>query len=704
MAKPPFTDILKFGFLCAAFCRPIKANIITSGEEILENTVKIRLRLFFGSVITIFLVAGFLIVLNVNEPYEYTRVPFQVLLILTLIACIAMAFFYVKGPVFDISGRLESTNINAMLLTVLIIIQISFLFEIISVRNQIMNHKIYNDIQHDIAVLEKSEPKDLNDAMRQLCADSIKKIYISTEYGTVLYSSDKTDIGRNLENTEYVYSFHMPNRICFYVDKGFIYDQLKSITLNLLTVLVTSIFLSVEIILFMLRLISKGIDRKAAENEGKSKGKKSASLYVDDEDKSSLTAFENSDVPTSLYYIRQIAFMFYFTSRLSSAFIPIMAKSLPNPFKFVSSEAAAGIPQSAEILFTCAAIFITTVILEKKGWKLPFLAGLGMVAAGTFLSGLAFNLPLFILSRAIVGLGYGVCWMTLRNLSLFGKNDTEQLLGFALLNAGIYAGMNCGASFGAILADVFGYKIVFIISACFTILISFFVIRLENAYLPKQNVKIEVSEDSRKAKPKGVISAILFVVLMIAPASIAASFVTYYLPMFFEHIGKNVTDVGRVQMVYGLFVVFAGPSLSLLISKSEGKTLKRANYFYNLLIALSIVMPAFGAGILFPFIGSSLLGTADSFGFGVQNNYFLGLPAVKKLGPAKSLSILSFLKKMLEMTGPFVFAYAISLGYRKGLIILSAIFASMTIIYAIYVFIDDWHGKNLFNDMQPEES
>ena len=654
-----------------------------SGDKILENTVKIRLRLFFGSVIIIFLVAGFLIVLNVKEPFEYTRVPFEVLLILTLIACIGMALFYIKGPVFDISGKLESTNINAMLLTVLIIIQIAFLSEIISVRNQIMNHDIYEDIQHDIAVIEKADPKDYNEALRQLCADSIKKIFISTEYGTVLYSSDKSDIGKNLGNTRYVYNFHRPDRICFYVDKSFIYEQLKTITLNLLTVLVTSIFLSVEAILFMLRLISKSIEKKM--HKGSISESVSTSSYID-ESNSSLTAFGNSDVPSSLFYIRQIAFLFYFSSRLSSSFIPILANSLPNPFGKVSSEAAAGMPQSAETLFTCAAIFITAIILEKKGWKLPFMAGIGMVAAGTFLSGFSFNLPIYILSRAVVGLGYGFCWMTLRNLSLFGKNSKEQLLGFALLDAGIYAGINCGTSFGAILADVFGYKVVFIISACLTALISIFILRLENAHLQRQNNNSAGYADNRKLLPRDMVAAILFVIFMIAPTSIAASFISYYLPMYFERIGKSITDVGRAQMVYGLFVVFAGPSITMLISKSGGKILKRANYVYNLLISLAIAMPAFGTGLLFPFIGSSVLGTADSFGFGVQNSYFLGLPAVKKLGPSKSLSVLSFIKKMFEMTGPLIFASAITLGYQQGILVLTFVFATMVVLYAIFAF------------------
>ena len=61
-------------------------------------------------------------------------------------ACVALAVFFAKGPVLDARGRLESVNINAMLLVVLVIIQVSFFFEIISVRNQILNYQLYQDI------------------------------------------------------------------------------------------------------------------------------------------------------------------------------------------------------------------------------------------------------------------------------------------------------------------------------------------------------------------------------------------------------------------------------------------------------------------------------------------------------------------------------------------------------------------------------
>ena len=129
--------------------------------------------------------------------------------------------------------------------------------------------------------------------------------------------------------------------------------------------------------------------------------------------------------------------------------------------------------------------------------------------------------------------------MTLRNLSLFGKNDKEQLLGFALLNAGIYAGMNCGAALGAILADIFGFKTVFILSAVLTLLTSAFIIGMENDHLPKTEIKENGQREAEEENKSGILTTVLFVVLMIAPASIAVSYTSYFLPLYFDDRQKR---------------------------------------------------------------------------------------------------------------------------------------------------------------------
>ena len=640
-------------------------------ETVNENKLRTRLYLFLGSVFAIVVVSAFLVILNINEPAEYTEIPLQVLLILTVMACIALAVFFAKGPVFSIEGTIKRSNINSMLVTVLMIIQVSFFFEILSVRNQILNHQKYIDIRTVIGIVENTNAENLNSTLSELCRNEIAEISIADENGVVLYSSDPAKPSSKTADSDYSYPFGKSSKIRFFLKPNYVRNLMQGIVLNLLTVLVTSIFFSVEMVLLMIRLILRKTETADQNNE---------------------------PMPAPLYYIRQIAFIFYFVSRLSSAFIPLVTKSLHNYFPWMSDTTAAGLPQSAETLLTCAAIFLTTPFLEKKGWKLPFIAGLFMVAAGTFLSAFSANLVMFVLTRAVVGLGYGFCWMTLRNLSLLGRDNRETILGFALLNTGIYAGINCGSSLGAILADIFGYRAVFVISAVLTVCTSVFIIRMENAFLPKKKPAETPVLNGAAAKQRGLLTgnltAILFILLMIAPASIAASYRSYYLPLYFTQTGGSITDVGRAQLLYGLVIVYAGPFLSGVISFFSKKALKNVNLIYNFMIALSLFLPGIGAGLLFPFLGAALMGTADSFGFGVQNKYFLDMPSVKRMGAAMSLSVLSFVKKMLEMIGPMVFAFAVSAGFQQGIRYMSITFAVMAVLFMLFSSIAQTKEEN----------
>lgn len=533
---------------------------------------RIRWSLFIGSSLTIALTMCFLWILNSSDSRQLQHMLGLCIMILGGSAIISLFFFFWKGPVFHIRGHIESGNIMAMLIAVLVIIQLAFAFAAYFQKEQYLRFELYN--QH--------------------------------------------------------------------LEESVIRGELMNTSVELLTTLVISVFFSVEMVWLMIKLTT---ERKQ----------------------------ERTLQPTALSYVRQIAFLFYFASRLSAAFIPIMAKNFGETVFGMSTNAAAALPQSTETLLTCAAILITTEILTRKGWKLPFGIGLLLVASGTFLSAVSPTLIVFIGARAVVGLGYGFCWMTLRNLALFGKNDSEQAWGFSMLNAGLYAGMNCGSSLGAILAEKFGYQNVFFIAAALTLLCSGVIIRMENAVLPRREEVLPEEKEHVSFSVWEKLQVISFSVFMIAPSCIVASYLGYFLPLYFESMGRGVADVGRAQLLYGVVIVYIGPRLSRMIIERD-KNLLISNYVYNLLFSAGLLIVGGFGGMTMAIIAVLCLAVADSFGFSVQNNYFLALPPVKNMGGSKSLSYLSLLKKITEMLGPTMFALVITLGFERGVQLLGGVF------------------------------
>lgn len=642
------------------------------------NNGRIRLSLLAGSVAVIFVDLFFLWILNLNEAEKIQQMLELCILILGGTAIAAVALFFIKGPVLNGYGQVETGNIMAMMVSVLVVIQLAFSFAAYSQQDQELRYEMYSSMRQVIAQLEnckdRSELKTVLDGA-VADSDSSEVVEIIDSEGTVYVSSDErvsseemrsgdtktadseapdagnlTSASRQENLSRYEFPFLNDSRIVFRIDGTYRNRRIFDIWLNLLTTLAISVFFSVEMVWGMIGVVNR---------------------------RNSITETK----PAALYFVRQTAFLFYFASRMSAAFIPIMAKGLDSSFFGAGSNVAAGIPQSAETLLTCVAIFAATELLTRKGWKLPFAAGLGLVAFGTLLSAAAQELTVFIAARAIVGLGYGFCWMTLRNLALFGQDDKEKTWGFSMLNAGLYAGMNCGSALGSILAERFGYRNVFLIAAGLTVLCSLFIMWMENDVLPAGGQsKEKESGDANSLRIMEKLQVLSFSVFMIAPSCIVGAYLSYYLPLYYESIGRNVSDVGRAQLLYGLVIVYVGPYLSAKIIDKSGNLIW-ANLAYNITFAVGLIVAGALGRIAASLLAVLCLAVADSFGFGVQNNYFLALPAVASMNAGKSLSFLSFLKKITEMLGPIVYSMVILLGFERGLMLLGMLFLAAVFCY-----------------------
>ncbi len=613
---------------------------------------KTRLSLLIGSTAVIMIVLLFLWVLNMNESDSIQQMLHLCIFLLGGAAIITVAVFFLKGPALNVDGKVETGNILAMMVSVLVVILLAFSFASYSQKDQQLRYEMYGDMRQMISRLETANSSEYADILNETVenSDSCDGAYILDANGRVYASSGAMLLAGREGMEEYEFPFINDSRVVFWVNESYRTQQIFAIWLELLTTLVISVFFSVEMVWGMIGLVT----RKSSGSDGR---------------------------PAALSFVRQTAFLFYFASRLSAAFIPIMAKALNTSLFGMDANMAAGLPQSAETLLTCVAIFAATELLTRKGWKLPFMAGLGLVALGTLLSAFSPNLLVFIAARAVVGLGYGFCWMTLRNLALFGQNEKEKTWGFSMLNAGLYAGMNCGSALGSILAERFGYRNVFLMATVLTILCSLFIIRMENAVLPKSEQAKEKKERS-PLKMRDRLQVVSFAIFMIAPSCIVGSYTSYYLPLYYDSIGRGVSDVGRAQLIYGLLIVYVGPWLSAkIIDKSEN--LVWANIAYNVIFSVGLLTAGLMGGVIASLAAVVLLGIADSFGFGVQNNYFLALPAVANMNSGKSLSYLSFLKKITEMLGPTVYSMAILLGYERGLVAMGGLFIAAIVLYVV---------------------
>ncbi|WP_028324942.1 MFS transporter [Desulfatirhabdium butyrativorans] len=605
----------------------------------------------------------FLWITNKGQPADMQGVLDNTLLILSAFAVIVLMFFIFFGDFFHDDGTMQKNQIILILTTVICIIQATLAFAVYSMKQLEFENESLNKAKAIFATIKQDLSKpDFRLATIQK-TDEISSIYITDDQKRVIMAQNASLIGRVVEvDPLRSYRFPLGNRVVVMdISAEYQRKMVTNILLDLLTVLVASIILTVELILFMIRSVEDRFD----------------------------STTRNADQKAAMMtgYVRHIAFFFFFVSRMASTFIALIAKNLGGSFWGIKDNVLAGVPQSAEFLLTCVAIFATSTIIERKGWKTSFTGGLLIVAGGTLLSAFSAHILMFIVSRAVVGLGYGFCWMTLRNFALFTNSDMEKINCFSMLNAGIYAGIICGAVTGAVLADILGYRLVLVVSAVLTASCVLSIKRFQNLSYSQSSVDGTTSTTGQgdmggrcnQFRKAGFLHVLVFTILMIVPSCIMGSYLSYYIPIFFNGLGKLTSDIGRTQLVYGLVIVYIGPHLIRLIHRHPN--LFNWNIGYNILFSLALTGFGLWGGFIQAMLVVFLLGIADSFGFAVQNNYFLNFEYARLTGESHALSLISLIKKLAEMLGPIAFGLTFLSSGFNGITVMGFVFLGATILY-----------------------
>jgi len=629
----------------------------------MEKSRLVRFLLFLASTGIVAVALTFLWFLNLNQAPQLRQIFTFYLVLLSLFSALSLGIFFARGAIFDVDGRLEYVLVITVIMSVLVLAQAAFGFAGYAYRQTQYSFGVFDKARLVFAQVDWNAPAA--DVDRQLASlpEEFDGVYVFPEKeqaGTAgwkpssepSYAYHPRSEG-NLETYRSRELFIFPlsgKSVVIRLSRNFHRRSLERILLDLSTLIAMGIFFGLELSLLVTRFIQRNLVRR-----------------------------EEALAPGSFAYIRQIAFFFFFAFRMASSFLPVLAASLSGA---AVGRVASSVPQSVEALLTCAAIFITSEIILRRGWKPPFLAGLFVAAGGTLLSSLAGNLAVFILARGITGLGYGFCWMTLRNLCLLGQDEEEQNHGFALLNAGIYAGKNCGSVLGSILADNIGDRTVLLLSACGLAICAFALMSFPNEKFGRPAPTSGAFPRPTREEYGGLLRFLLF---LIVPACIVTAYTEYFLPVYAAAVGRGATDAGRGLLIYGVIIVYAAPGMSRFVRRRLGSGLG-INLCYNGLLALALILTGLDGSFSTILGAIAIIALADGFGFGAQNTGFLALPAMSRLPASRSLSWLSFFKKMAAMPGPIIFALAMNFPNRIGIL-------SMGLLFLLMVFLAGFKGK-----------
>ncbi|OEF97130.1 MFS transporter [Desulfuribacillus alkaliarsenatis] len=431
------------------------------------------------------------------------------------------------------------------------------------------------------------------------------------------------------------------------ISGSYIKQQLNRILLDMGTVTVISVFFMVEMTLLVIVLLAREkIKDKAVTTE------------------------------ISHGMSRSLAFFINFSAFLPFTFIPIYMRHIYEPIAGLPKDVTLGLPLSAEMLGGMLAIILSSWLISRNGWRSVFYLGVLFLIIGNFLSANSTSAIIFIISRAIAGLGLGYILMTTRSLVVSMPNTNSAIAAYA---AGAIAGLNCGLVIGGMLADRIGYEMVFTIAALAAAIPFVFVQLFMRSFEIKQQ---DPATESVFKKMRDFVTdkkAVLFLACLFIPFFIGGAFLDYYFPLFASANELSQSDISRGFLLNGLMIIYLGPLLTRYVNNKFGNVNGIIASMVIVLIALTVYV--LWGTIAAAFVTVALLGIAESFGLSMKTTYFLQSKGIRDMQINQSVAWFSFMVNTSRMAGPIIFGAAVSIGMRTGIGIIAITMLALILVF-----------------------
>jgi predicted MFS family arabinose efflux permease len=177
-------------------------------------------------------------------------------------------------------------------------------------------------------------------------------------------------------------------------------------------------------------------------------------------------------------------------------------------------------------------------------------------------------------------------------------------------------------------------------------------------------------------------SILSFFALIMIPAFLCYMYLEYFFPLYAERNGLTTSVVGIVFSLYGLFIVYFGPSMSTLTEKMFG--VKRATSLASILTGVSLLAFALTGSLMGAILAVFILAVSDSFGESVYTTYFLALKESQQIGKSIAAGYLEFSSQIGKMLGTLAFGIALGFGEKLGIGIIGLVTLGFGLLFLLF--------------------
>lgn len=374
--------------------------------------------------------------------------------------------------------------------------------------------------------------------------------------------------------------------------------------------------------------------------------------------------------------LRLLIFLAYLVDCMQDAFVSILANQLYTPILGIPQSVGAALPLSAQVFAAAVMAFLGGGLSRKLGVKKTLVAGFLLEITGCLLCGAGGTYFSLLGGKAVIGMGLGLIIVSLNAIAARGEDEAESAKAFTDISAGTLAGVTAGAGVGSIILSFGHYSMVYFAGAAILLIglaLSFSGRDYKEAAVAKAKEEVGFFRFLFNRQ------VITFLLLMLLPFLMGLSFREYFFPIYAAELGMSETMIGRLYLICGLLVIYAGPQLTgKLIARLGGKwTVALAS---GLIIAAPLLYAAIPT-LATTIVGVLLLSVAISFGYAAQSTYYSELPSVEHYGGGRAMGIYSLFENIGQTIGPMIYGLAMMLGYRSGLGLIGGAMLALLLLF-----------------------
>lgn len=275
---------------------------------------------------------------------------------------------------------------------------------------------------------------------------------------------------------------------------------------------------------------------------------------------------------TDLSGIRITLFLFMMAEELSRSFLPLYARDLDTPFPGLSETLAMGLPIGLFMLLVTLFTPFAGAWVDRFGSRRTLLFAALPAVAGFVGTAAAQTLVDLLLWRSACALGYAVTFIGAQGFIASHTGPRDRAWGMAQFVAAVVVAGLCGAPVGGILADQFGSRATFLVSAGLALAAAGTAAVFLPAEPPERARRRDVGLRDYAMLLANPRFAALLAFSSVPTKLMLTGYFFYLVPVYLHGLGETPAAIGRTMMGYGLLVVLLGP----WVSRSADRTGRHA--------------------------------------------------------------------------------------------------------------------------------